>query len=92
MGNWQQQINLSNELPAFFLHSHLKWKLNANRQYLQNAMGDERYFKKMFPRGTLCYQYHFTDEKIADFLLVLANLHVGYLCAHIITSNPNYTQ
>lgn len=55
-------------------------------------MGDERYFKKMFPRGTLCYQYHFTDEKIADFLLVLANLHVGYLCAHIITSNPNYTQ
>lgn len=26
-----------------------------------------------------CHQYHFTDEKISDFVLVLANLHVEYL-------------
>lgn len=29
-GNWQQQINLSNEQPAFLTRSPLKWKLHTN--------------------------------------------------------------
>lgn len=64
-------------------------------QYMQNAKRNERCLKKNLPLSKFCHHYHFTDEKAADFVLVLENLSFTwrlFICVCRITSNPNYTQ
>lgn len=62
---------------------------------MQNAKHNDECLKKHLPLGQFCHHSHFTDEKNADFVLVLENLPFRwwlFICVCGITSNPNYTQ